>query len=328
MNHFNNQEEVLLSQDMLTHVLDQVESLKKPDVAWQPTDFLPDFNAVEWEEDIRELQRQTQNVSDDIYMVLVGNCITEEALPTYMSWLNKHEKLCDETGIDAHPWARWTRYWTAEENKHGDLLNKYLHFSGRVDMRSMEVTINHLLQNGFDTKTERNPYMGMVYTSFQERATRISHQRTGLFAMKSGDEKLKSICSIIAADEGKHETVYQSFVQKFFDYDPDEMMVSLKNVLESGITMPSVEMGPDLFRYFTYIAEKTGIYTFNDYIDIMRFLITKWKVESIICTNEAAQRAQEYICRLPDRLEKLSRRKRVQKNEYNERSHLWLSSVN
>ncbi len=37
----------------------------------------------------------------------------------------------DETGAQSHPWAVWTRHWTAEENRHGNLLNKYLYLSGR-----------------------------------------------------------------------------------------------------------------------------------------------------------------------------------------------------
>jgi hypothetical protein len=45
----------------------------------------------------------------------------------------------DETGAQDQPWADWTRRWTAEENRHGDLLNKYLYLSGRVDMRQIEV---------------------------------------------------------------------------------------------------------------------------------------------------------------------------------------------
>ena len=31
--------------------------------------------------------------------------------------------------------CRWTRQWTAEENRHGDLMNKYCMLSGRVNMR-------------------------------------------------------------------------------------------------------------------------------------------------------------------------------------------------
>lgn len=57
--------------------------------------------------------------------------ITEEALPSYHSMLNRLDEAGDRTGFDQGPWARWNRAWTAEENRHGDLLNKYLYLSGR-----------------------------------------------------------------------------------------------------------------------------------------------------------------------------------------------------
>ena len=62
-----------------------------------------------------------------------------------------------------------TRAWVAEENRHGDLLNKYCWLTGRVDMRAVEVTIQRLIGSGMDPKTENNPYLGFVYTSFQVR---------------------------------------------------------------------------------------------------------------------------------------------------------------
>jgi hypothetical protein len=45
----------------------------------------------------------------------------------------------DPTGVSDSVWARWSRGWTSEENRHGDLLNRYLYLTGRVDMRSIEV---------------------------------------------------------------------------------------------------------------------------------------------------------------------------------------------
>jgi acyl-[acyl-carrier-protein] desaturase len=57
--------------------------------------------------------------------------VTEEALPTYMAMLNTLDGVRDETGAAATPWAKWTREWTAEENRHGDVMNKYMYLTGR-----------------------------------------------------------------------------------------------------------------------------------------------------------------------------------------------------
>ena len=57
-------------------------------------------------------------------------------------------------------------------------------------------------------KTHRR-YLGYIYTSFQERATKISHGNTGRLAKAGGDETLGKICNLIAADEGRHEVAYQ-----------------------------------------------------------------------------------------------------------------------
>ena len=70
--------------------------------------------------------------------------ITEETLPTYHARINGTEIFHDQTGIDETPWA----IWSAEENRHGDLLNKYLYLSGRVDMKQVETTIQYLIAAG------------------------------------------------------------------------------------------------------------------------------------------------------------------------------------
>ena len=99
-------------------------------------------------EELAELWATAACVPDDVLVCLVGNMVTEEALPTYQSMFNRTDGVGDDTGASAVPWARWIRGWTAEENRHGDLLNRYLYLTGRVDMRQVEVTIHHLLSNG------------------------------------------------------------------------------------------------------------------------------------------------------------------------------------
>ena len=73
---------------------------------------------------MRELQKRSAHIPDDHLLVWVGDMITEEALPTYMTMLNTLDGTRDETGASETAWASWTRKWTAEENRHGDAMNK------------------------------------------------------------------------------------------------------------------------------------------------------------------------------------------------------------
>lgn len=127
--------------NVLTH-------LKSVEKSWQPQDYLPDPVSDGFEEQVKELRERAKEIPDDYFVVLIGDMITEEALPTYMSMLNRCDGIKDETGAEPTAWATWTRAWTAEENRHGDLLNKYLYLSGRVDMKQIEKTIQYLIGSG------------------------------------------------------------------------------------------------------------------------------------------------------------------------------------
>ena len=56
----------------------------------------------------------------------------------------------------------------------------------RLCMQAVEVTIQNLITSGMDPKTQNDPYLGFIYTSFQERATKISHGNTASHAAKHG----------------------------------------------------------------------------------------------------------------------------------------------
>lgn len=90
--------------------------LKPVEHCWQPQDFLPDSTSDEFHEQVKKLQEMTKEIHDDYFVVLVGNMITEEALPTYQTRINCTYGVWDETGFSPSPWAVWSRGWTAEEN--------------------------------------------------------------------------------------------------------------------------------------------------------------------------------------------------------------------
>src|SRR5688572_8020140 len=151
----------------LEPIVDQNLSLLAPmDKAWQPTDYLPDLTAPDWREQLERFRAPANEISDQHLVVLVGDMVTEEALPSYAIQLNLIAR--DEKGDSPDPWSRWLRGWTSEENRHGDLLNAFLRLTGRVDMRAVEITIHNLIAGGFNPRGYPDPYAGLIYTSFQE----------------------------------------------------------------------------------------------------------------------------------------------------------------
>src|SRR3954469_9225852 len=62
--------------------------LVKAETAWQPSDFLPEMNSPAALEEIKILQERAAGIPAGVITSLVGNMITEEALPTYQSFFN------------------------------------------------------------------------------------------------------------------------------------------------------------------------------------------------------------------------------------------------
>ncbi|KAL3630944.1 hypothetical protein CASFOL_023928 [Castilleja foliolosa] len=293
--------------------------LKPVEKCWQPNDFLPDSSSEGFYDQVRELQKRAKELPDEYFVVLVGDMITEEALPTYQTMLNTLDSVRDETGASPTPWAIWTRAWTAEENRHGDLLNKYLYLTGRVDMKQIETTIQYLIGSGMDPGTDNNPYLGFIYTSFQERATFISHGNTARLAKEHGDLKLAQICGIIAADEKRHETAYTKIVEKLFEIDPDGTVLALADMMRKKISMPAHLMydGRDdnLFHHFSSVAQRLGVYTAKDYADILDFMVARWEVDKLVGLSGEGRKAQEYVCGLTPRIRRLEERARARAKE-------------
>jgi acyl-[acyl-carrier-protein] desaturase len=265
--------------------------------AWQPTDYLPDLTAEDWREQVANFRAPAAALSDPVLVVLVADMVTEEALPSYSVALNILAE--DYTGTDDRPWAKWLRGWTAEENRHGDLLNAYLRLTGRVDMRAVEVTVHNLLNSGFNARTYPDLYGGLVYTAFQERATKISHNNVGKLAAKEGDAALAKICQRIAGDEARHESFYTTMMGAVFDQDPEGGLITAMSLLRRVIAMPGRLMfdgkDPDLFEHFAAVAQRLGVYTVFDYADIVEHLVKTWRIATRSASGKAA-RAQDFLC--------------------------------
>ena len=292
------------------------------DSIWQPTDFLPNSEAPDsaFFEEVREIRELAKDLPYDFWVVLVGDMITEEALPTYESWLMDVEGVDQVNGENG--WGKWVRQWTSEENRHGDVLSKYLYLSGRVNMKEIEKTTQHLIADGFDIGTDRDPYKNFVYTSFQELATYISHNRVAKMAKDKGNKRLSKMCKIISGDEMRHHHAYSEFVERIFTVDPSQMMMAFQYMMKQKITMPAHflrESGGKIgsaFEEFSNTAQRIGVYTATDYVDILQKLIERWEIDKITNLSDDAEKARDYLMKLPARMYRISERMKIPENSF------------
>lgn len=278
--------------------------LKPVEGCWQSSDVLPDMHSADWREKLDALRADAATLSDETLIALTGNLVTEEALPSYQTWLNRTRGLTDPTGVSERPWGRWMRGWTAEENRHGDVLRTYLYLSGRLDMRMVDVTVQHLIRNGFDLGSNNDPYRSIVYASFQERATKIAHANTGKLAEQCGDKALGNICGLIASDEARHEEAYKRFFATVINIDTSCSVTAFAEMMRQKVAMPARLMddgsGLGLFDRFAVVAQKSGVYTTRDYVKVLQHLVEYWGIASLTHLTPAAARDQEYLCTLAD----------------------------
>jgi acyl-[acyl-carrier-protein] desaturase len=179
-------------------------------------------------------------------------------------------------------------------------------------MNSVEKSIQHLIHNGVELQTDADPYHGLIYTSFQERATKITHVNTGKLAYKSGDHALAKICNVIAGEEALHEKAYKYFMGKIFESDPNGGLTAFVTMMKNKIIMPAnlMDVGTEKKQYFNYvnITQKIGVYTSYDYAGIIDHLVNYWGIDKLLGLNDEGNKAQDYLSSLSERYFRLAER--------------------
>lgn len=319
----NNTKEAIDRREVMLHLGKSVDEytdafLKPIETNWQASELLPLTSDTSFIADLTIIQEQAEDLSYDLLAVLVADTITEEALPTYETW------LAGVQGIDQYSnngWMKWIRGWTAEENRHGDVLNRYLYLSGRINMKEFEASTQFLIADGFNNGAGSDPYRNFVYTSFQELATNISHRRVASIAKQQGSIILSKLCGLVAADEARHAKAYKTFVKRILELDPNEMMLAFEDMMRQKIAMPSQylrQLGEEvgIFSNFSDAAQRLGVYTSYDYTDILKSLIEEWEIEGVRGLKENGEKARDYIMALPDRLNRIAERMRIPETQY------------
>lgn len=283
---------------------------KTVEQCWQPSELLPDLTREDWPDEVRALRAEAARLGDDVLVLLVGNIVTEEALPSYQTALNRFAGMTDATGTETHAWARWSRAWTAEEQRHGSVTSTYLYLTGRVNLRAVEDTIQNLIRNGFDPRAGGDAYRGLAYVSFQERATKLCWTRLAKRAAEAGAPRLQRICGQVGADEARHERVYQTLLQHVVARAPEPALAALHDIWGHVIEMPARTMtdGRDrrLFEHFADLNQRTGVYTLADYAEILTHVVDAVGLPRLTGLSGEAAAQQEALCALPERFRALA----------------------
>jgi acyl-[acyl-carrier-protein] desaturase len=252
---------------------------------WNPHDYIPwsdgkNFYALggkDWDPEESQL-------SDVAQVAMVQNLLTEDNLPSY------HREIAMNFGMDG-AWGNWINRWTAEENRHGIALRDYLVVTRAIDpvelekLRLEQVTRGFSPgQNGQGELFAESLFDSVIYVTFQELATRVSHRNTG----KACNETIADqLLARVSADENLHMIFYRDVSEAGLEIAPNQAMKSLHRVLRNfkmpGYTVPE-------FRRKAVIIAVGGVYDPRIHLDdVVMPVLRKWRIfEREDFTGEAA----------------------------------------
>ena len=258
---------------------------------WFPHEYVPyelgrTFVKEPWTQD-------DSGLPDIAKIAMELNLLTEDNLPYYTLALTR-------TFGHTEAWDVWVRRWTAEEGRHSIVLRDYLTVTRGIDPKELEVQRMDMVQRGFypDFATQLTPLDGLVYTTLQELATRISHRNTGTV---SADEGALRVLQRIATDENLHYLFYRGVTDAAIELDPSMVVLAIDRQVR-GFAMP----GTGIADFPTHAARiaKVGIYDFVEHHDhiLMPLVLRHWKLEGLEGlsgeADEARERVLKYIARV------------------------------
>ncbi|MDM1922103.1 acyl-ACP desaturase, partial [Mycobacteroides abscessus] len=243
---------------------------------WNPHDYVPwsegkNYKALggqDWDPEQSKL-------SEVAKIAMITNLLTEDNLPSY------HREIAMNFTMDG-PWGTWVNRWTAEENRHGIAIRDYLVVTRSVDPVELEKLRVEQMTRGFSPGQNRQGgdelfaeslFDSVVYVTFQELATRVSHRNTGkACAEPVADELLKRI----STDENLHMIFYRNMVSAGLEIAPNQAVKAVHKVLDN-FTMPGYTI-PGFRRNAVTIATG-GVYDPQSHLDeVVMPVLRKWRI--------------------------------------------------
>lgn len=252
---------------------------------WNPHDYIP------WSEGKnyyalggQDWDPEQAKLSEVARVALVQNLLTEDNLPAY------HREIAMNFSMDG-PWGFWVNRWTAEENRHGISIRDYLVVTRNCDPIELEELRVEQMTRGFSPGQHdqgdlfaESLFDSVMYVSFQELATRVSHRNT---AKVCGEPAIEQLLARVSNDENLHMIFYRDISEAGFDIAPNQAMRSLHRVL-SNFKMPGYTV-PEFRRKAVTIA-MGGVYDPRIHLDdVVMPVLKKWRIfEREDLTGDAA----------------------------------------
>jgi acyl-[acyl-carrier protein] desaturase len=284
---------------------------------WNPHDYIPwsdgkNYYALggqDWDPEQSKLSEVAQ-------VAMLTNLLTEDNLPAY------HREIAMNFSMDG-PWGFWVNRWTAEENRHGIALRDYLVVTRAIDPVELEQLRLEQVTRGFSPGQNQqieadlfadSLFDSVIYVTFQELATRVSHRNTGRACEETVADQL---LQRISGDENLHMIFYRDVSSAGFDIAPNQAMNSLHKVL-TNFKMPGYTI-PD-FRRKAVVIASGGVYDPRIHLDdVVMPVLKKWRIfEREDFTGEAARQRDDLaalVKELEDACEKfeIAKRRRLER---------------
>ena len=260
---------------------------------WFPHEYIPyslgrDYDKEPWTPD----QPRLTGVAQTAFEV---NLLTEDNLPSY------HRLIHSIFGKGDGAWKNWVNRWTAEEGRHAIVIRDYLIVTRNIDPIALERGRMQNVQGGYDHPV--GMLRGLAYTSFQELATRVSHQNTGRY---SDDPVADRIMTRVANDENLHMVFYRDALQAALEVDPSAVV---RAIAQEVLTFEMPGSGIAGFVRKAARMAEAGIYDLRiHHDDILWPLLRHWRIFERTGLSAEAEHDRERLHRFLDKLDASARK--------------------
>ena len=282
---------------------------------WNPHDYIPwsdgkNYYALggqDWEPEQSQLSEVAQ-------VAMVQNLLTEDNLPSY------HREIAMNFGMDG-PWGQWVNRWTAEENRHGIALRDYLVVTRAVNPIDLEKLRIEQMTRGFSPGQNDQGELfadtlfdSVIYVTFQELATRVSHRNTG----KACHEPIADqLLARVSGDENLHMIFYRNLTEAALEIAPNQAMKPLDKILRNfkmpGYTVPG-------FRRKAVVISVGGVYDLRIHLeDVVMPVLKKWRIFEREDFSGEAARLRDDLAVWVEEMEEACKKFEVSKQRYLER---------